>query len=831
MLSMSSGALAQSESRWQNVNINQQNREPRRANFFAFENLEKAQSFDKKKSANYLSMEGMWKFNFVKDHNKRPANFFALKYDDSQWKDFPVPGLFELNGYGDATYKNIGYAWATQFDPNPPYISELNNYTGSYRRTFELPKDWKGKDVYFHVGSATSNLTLWVNGKYVGYSEDSKVAAEFNISKYLKPGKNLIAMQVMRWCDGSYFEDQDFWRFTGIAREVYLYARPKLHAADIRLNAALENNYQDGVLNYQVSLKGGKTDVSITLRDKDGKQVAEATGTQGVIKVPKVKAWTGETPYLYKLVTRLYRNNRLIDQTQQKVGIRTVRVAQYDGFQLNGKQRKIKGVCLHHDLGPLGAAVNKAALIRQIRTMKDMGCDAIRTAHNMPSTWQMEVCDSMGMMVMAESFDMWIYPKCKNGYALNFKEWADRDIENLVRNHRNHPSIVMWSIGNEIPEQWSEEGRQISEHLQALCHKYDPTRPVTQGMDQAEAALGSGFAQVMDVPGFNYRVHKYDNNIRQLPKGFLLGSETASTVSSRGVYKFPVEPSDSKKYADGQCSSYDVEYCPWSNLPDDDWRMQDDRDYVIGEFVWTGYDYLGEPSPYDEYWPSRSSYFGICDLAGLPKDRFWLYRSHWRTDVNTLHVLPHWTFPGREGEVTPVYCYTNAPSAELFVNGKSQGRIVKNPGTRLDRYRLRWNNVKYEPGELKVVAYNYDGSVMGEQTVRTAGEPARIVLEADRSSIAAKGEDLAFVKVSVVDKDGTPCPTATNKMKFEVTGTAKFRAACNGDATSLVAFNSTEMPLFSGELVVVVEGTKQGKATLSVSAEGLPKETLSINIK
>ena len=392
------------------------------------------------------------------------------------------------------------------------------------------------------------------------------------------------------------------------------------------------------------------------------------------LTVDDAHLWSPETPYLYRLITRLYRNNKLIDQTQQKVGIRTVRVAQYDGFQLNGVSRKIKGVCLHHDLGPLGAAVNKAALIRQIRTMKDMGCDAIRTAHNMPSTWQMEVCDSMGMMVMAESFDMWIYPKCKNGYALNFKEWADKDIENLVLNHRNHPSIVMWSIGNEIPEQWSEEGRDISKHLQDICHKFDPTRPVTQGMDRAEDALKSGFAQVMDVPGFNYRVHKYDNNIKQLPKGFLLGSETASTVSSRGVYKFPVEASDSKTYADGQCSSYDVEYCPWSNLPDDDWRMQDDRDYTIGEFVWTGYDYLGEPSPYDEYWPSRSSYFGICDLAGLPKDRYYLYRSHWRKDDATLHVLPHWTFPGREGETTPVYCYTSWPSAELFVNGKSQGR-------------------------------------------------------------------------------------------------------------------------------------------------------------
>lgn len=707
---------------------------------------------------------------------------------------------------------------------------------GFYKTTIDLKK--LPKTAVLEFDGAMADPHVYINGKLAGHWAYGYNAFRVDAAPYLKKGKNEISVSLnnreesSRWYPGG-----------GLYRPVQFVTNA---------DAATINPW--GCYFRTESIGNGKAEVSICTNinnvDKTlsiENQLVDATGkivaqfkygdfdAQGnVVKtltVDDAHLWSPETPYLYKLVTRLYRNKKLIDQTQQKVGIRTVRVAQYDGFQLNGVSRKIKGVCLHHDLGPLGAAVNKAALIRQIRTMKDMGCDAIRTAHNMPSTWQMEVCDSMGMMVMAESFDMWIYPKCKNGYALNFKDWADKDIENLVLNHRNHPSIVMWSIGNEIPEQWSEEGRNISKHLQDLCHKFDPTRPVTQGMDRAEDALKSGFAQVMDVPGFNYRVHKYDNNIKQLPKGFLLGSETASTVSSRGVYKFPVEASDSKTYTDGQCSSYDVEYCPWSNLPDDDWRMQDDRDYTIGEFVWTGYDYLGEPSPYDEYWPSRSSYFGICDLAGLPKDRYYLYRSHWRKDDATLHVLPHWTFPGREGETTPVYCYTSWPSAELFVNGKSQGRILKNPNTRLDRYRLRWNNVKYEPGEIKVVAYDYDGTAKGEKIIRTAGAPARIVLKADRNSISSKGEDLSFVTVSVVDKNGTPCPTATNNMKFNVSGAGKFRAACNGDATSLVAFNSTEMPLFSGELVVVVEGLRHGTAMLSVSADGLPTATLPIEVE
>ena len=459
---------------------------------------------------------------------------------------------------------------------------------------------------------------------------------------------------------------------------------------------------------------------------------------------------------------------------------------------------------------------------------------------------QLEVCDSMGMMVMAESFDMWIYPTCKNGYARFFKEWSDRDMENLVLRSRNHPSIVMWSIGNEIPEQWNEEGREISRRLQDICHRLDPSRPVTQGMDRADGATKTGFMQVMDVPGFNYRVHLYDEYISQLPQKFILGSETGSTLSSRGVYYFPVEVTDHPYHDDGQCSSYDIEYCWWSNLPDDDFMLNDDRNYTIGQFVWTGFDYLGEPTPYDEYWPSRSSYFGICDLAGLPKDRYYLYRSVWNTSEHTIHLLPHWTWPGREGQTTPVYCYTDYPEAELFVNGKSQGRIRKNTSARnvicnpnaekkdltaLDRYRLRWNDVVYEPGELRVVVFDEQGNRAGEQVLRTAGKPLAMKLEADRKVIKADGSDLAYITVSLTDKNGTEIPTATDQLSFDVSGAGKFRGVCNGDATSLQPFTKPEMKLFSGKLVVTVQASDtKGEIKLTVRDKDHPKLKNSIII-
>lgn len=717
-----------------------------------------------------------------------------------------------------------------------PWIGE-----GMYKMNWKAPKGYKRAFLVFD--GAMSQPVVTVNGKEAGKWAYGYNAFRIDITPFIQFGKNnLIEVHLnnveesSRWYPGG-----------GLYRpvSVELYGNENFSTWDTFVRT-LKANRQEAEVEVNALLEGkigksGKT--VIALLDKKGTKVAEQT-IQGAtpeikttLKVTSPQLWSPESPYLYHVKLTRYEGKKVADVQTLKTGIRTISVSKNDGFQLNGITRKIKGVCLHHDLGPLGAAENKAALIRQIKTMKAMGCDAIRTAHNMPSTMQMEICDSLGMMVMAESFDMWIYPKCKNGYAKFFKEWSDKDITNLVKHHRNHPSIIMWSIGNEIPEQWSKEGMEIAKHLQNLCHQYDPSRPVTQGMDKAEAALKSGFAQVMDVPGFNYRVHKYYKNIGQLPQGFLLGSETASTVSSRGVYKFPVEvrACNNNPYPDGQCSSYDTEYCSWSNLPDDDWKMQDDYSWVIGEFVWTGYDYLGEPTPYDTYWPSRSSYFGICDLAGLPKDRYYMYRSRWNETQHTTHLLPHWNWTGREGQVTPVYCYTDGVEGELFVNGKSQGRVRKDKSSRLDRYRLRWNNVKYEPGEIRVVTYNQYGDKVGEDVKRTAGEPTQMkfsVETPDHEPIAcmvegctdehnvllnADGNDLAFVTVSLLDKDGNECPLADDELTFEVTGAGTFKAACNGDATSLEPFTQPQMKLFSGKLVVVVQSKKQkGDITLKV---------------
>lgn len=772
---------------------------------------------------------------------------WSFSRDKEQWEEVKLPHDWAISGPFDKK-------WDLQFvaieQNNEKEKTEKSGRSGAlpwigkgyYKAKIHIPDGYKHAELLFD--GAMSEPTVSVNGKRAGFWAYGYNAFNIDITPYIIKGvDNLIEVELTnvdessRWYPGG-----------GIYRPVKLIMTNDTHFETFEtfaytIKADKKTAEIDVTTKVAGRLEGRKIGVNIALYDNKGQIVAEShigqtTGDiHTVLDLKKPQLWTPETPYLYKLVTKLYDNNNLIDRQTTNIGIRTVKVSKEGGFELNGQTRKIKGVCLHHDLGPLGAAINKSALIRQIKMMKEMGCDAIRTAHNMPSEMQMDICDSLGMMVMAESFDMWKYAKCKNGYSRFFNEWSDRDITNLVKHHRNHPSIVMWSIGNEIPEQGMKGGKDIAEHLQNLCHKLDCSRPVTQGMDRVDNAMKTGFAQVMDVPGFNYRLHKYEKGLKELPQGFLLGSETASTVSSRGVYKFPVEISNKAQYPDGQCSGYDTEYCSWSNLPDDDWRWQDDYKQVIGEFVWTGYDYLGEPTPYDEYWPSRSSYFGICDLAGLPKDRYYLYRSKWNTKEHTIHLLPHWTWLDRKGKVTPVYCYTDGEEGELFINGKSQGRVKKNKDGRLDRYRLRWNNVKYEPGELKVVVYDSNGKQIGEKTTRTAGTPCNIELSAEcmndakEPTLRADGDDMAFITVSLTDKDGNFCPTANDQLTFEVTGEGTYQAACNGDATSLEQFTKPQMRLFSGKLVVVVRSTKKaGTITLKVT-DSKRKLSKTIDIK
>ena len=748
---------------------------------------------------------------------------------DKKWDLQKV--AIEQNGETEATEKS-GRSGAL------PWIGE-----GHYKRTITIPEGYKHAMLVFD--GAMAEPTVSINGMQAGYWAYGYNTFRVNITPFIQTGDNLLEVDLQNVEESSrWYPGAGIYRPVKLVLTKYGWIDPwKTYIRTRELNANL------AVLDVNVgigsALDGGlKFDVEIC--DATGKVVASGSSddlnnegiVQMAITVNQPKLWSPESPYLYTARIKYSQSGELLDEVTQKFGIRTIKCSKDGGFQLNGVSRKIKGVCLHHDLGPLGAAINKSALIRQIKMMKAMGCDAIRTSHNMPSQMQMDVCDSLGMMVMAESFDMWKYPKCKNGYARFFDEWWEKDITNLVLANRNHPSIIMWSIGNEIPEQGNKAaGPKMAKALQNLCHQLDPSRPVTQGMDRVDEAVNYGFAAVMDVPGYNYRLPKYKLYYDKLPQGFLLGSETASTVSSRGVYKFPVEIKDNSQYAswspgyisgavlkeDGQCSAYDVEHCSWSNLPDDDWVMQDELPWVIGEFVWTGYDYLGEPTPYDEYWPARSSYFGICDLAGLPKDRYFLYRSKWNKDQHTIHLLPHWSF-GKErvGKVTPVYCYTDYPTGELFVNGKSQGKVTKNPAERLDRYRLRWNNVVYKPGEVKVVVYDVLGNKAGEQTIRTAGKPSAIACDVwtqhDAPCLKANGDDLAFVTVSLTDKNGIMIPEADDQLTFEVTGAGTFEAVCNGDATSLEPFKQPTMKLFKGQLVVIVRGAKQpGTAILKVT--------------
>ena len=789
------------------------------------------------------TLEHNWKFS-----KGDIAGAEGTSFNDKGWESVSIPHDWAIKGPfdGNNDVQNVqivqngesGKSVKSGRTGGLPFVG-----VGWYRTQLDAKLFKAGQKAVLLFDGAMSYPKIFINGKEAGHWAYGYTSFSVDITSFLKPGvRNTLAVRMenlpeaSRWYPGA-----------GLYRNVHLIITDDVHipvwgtyitTPEINRNFA-RVSIKTKIDNHTVSTESLRLVTSI--RDGLGKIVSTSTSTltetdlsqfeqQLIVKTPAL--WSPETPNLYTAISKLYAGEVLKDEYTTIFGIRTIKFEAGKGFSLNGKYRKFRGVNNHHDLGPLGAAINVAALRRQLTILKDMGCDAIRTSHNMPAPELVKLCDEMGFMLMVESYDEWKSPKVTNGYSHLFDEWAEKDMVNMIQRDKNDPSVILWSIGNEVPDQSTVNGNKILTFLKDICHREDPTRPVTAGMDRIKDALDNNFAAALDVPGFNYKPAWYERANTRLPQGMLFGTETASTVSSRGVYKFPVEFFKNKVYADNQSSSYDFEFCVWSQIPDDEFVKQDDLEYVMGEFVWTGFDYLGEPTPYDEKWPSHSSYFGIIDLAGIPKDRYYLYRSRWNTDKPTLHVLPHWTFPGREGQVTPVFCYTSYPSAELFVNGKSMGRQKKDKSSSINRYRLMWKDVTYQPGSIKVVAYDSDGKVAAEETVHTAGKPDHFVLEADRKTINADGKDLSYITVKIVDKNGNLCPDAADELNFKVTGAGKYKVVANGDAADLALFHLPKMKAFHGMLVATVESAPiPGKINLTVSSKQIKSSMITINTK
>ena len=788
----------------------------------------------------YLLEKG-WKFT-----KGEVSDAEAPAFNDTKWETVTIPHDWAIFGPFDKNNDLQNVAVTQNFETQAslktgrtgglPYVG-----TGWYRTTFHSTP---GKQTTLIFDGAMSEARVFVNGKEACFWPYGYNSFYCDVTGLVnEDGKNNVLAvrlenrpQSSRWYPGA-----------GLYRNVHVVTTEKIHVPvwGTQITTPFVKDEYASVCLHTTILNAGKTELTVTtdIVDADGQVVSTKTNkgyinhdqpfTQNFI-VEQPKLWSPETPVLYKAVSKIYAGDTLLDTYTTRFGIRTIEYVPDKGFYLNGKRRKFQGVCNHHDLGPLGAAVNVAALRHQLTLLKDMGCDAIRTSHNMPAPELVELCDEMGFMMMLEPFDEWDIAKCDNGYHRFFNEWAEKDMVNMLRQYRNNPCVVMWSIGNEVPTQWSPEGYKVAKFLQDICHREDPTRPVTCGMDQVKSVLANGFAAMLDIPGLNYRAHMFDEAYERLPQNLILGSETSSTVSSRGVYKFPVERKAGAMYDDHQSSSYDLEYCSWSNIPDIDFARAEDHDWSIGQFVWTGFDYLGEPSPYDtDAWPNHSSMFGIIDLASIPKDRYYLYRSVWNKEAETLHILPHWNWEGREGEKTPVFVYTNYPSAELFINGKSYGRQTKRKdGTVENRYRLMWYDAVYQPGEVKVVAYDEQGNPAAEKTIRTAGKPHHIELVTDRTSLQADGKDLAYITLRIVDKDGNLCPNDGRLVNFKVKGAGKYRASANGDPTCLDLFHKPEMHAFGGMLTVIVQsGEKVGDIELQATAKGVKAGIIRIPVK
>ena len=769
-----------------------------------------------------------------------------MPHADTVWHEVTIPHDWAISGPFDRANDlqevivvqngESEPSWKTGRSGGLPWMGK-----GHYRTRTAVKKD---KFYTLVFDGAMSHADVYINGEEVVYWPYGYNTFDCYILPHLITGDSVDIdvflenkPQQSRWYPGA-----------GLYRNVHLVESNPIHIPTfgILIRTPKVSRHQ-AQITIEVELQNGVDSISaqeagVEIKTEiwsEGVIVATAMGQKAVTEVNLPQLWSPETPNLYTARTIVMRDGKILDEQETRFGIRSIKYTPENGFQLNGLTRKFKGVCLHHDLGPLGAAVHKDALRHQITMLKEMGCDAIRTSHNMPAPELVALCDEMGMMMMVEPFDVWNHGKTENDYSKEFNDWWRQDITNMVKHYRNNASVVMWSSGNEVWNQVLPDGIGIVTQLQELFHQLDPTRPVTNGMDQAMHVIHNGFGAAVELPGLNYRTGRYLEAYEYLPQKMILGSETASTVSSRGVYKLPAIIQPDAHYTDNQSSGYDLEYCAWSGLPEQDFQLQDDYTWTLGQFVWTGFDYLGEPSPYDtDAWPSHSSYFGIIDLASLPKDRYWLYRSQWNTEEKTLHVLPHWNW--QKGDTVAVFCYTNYPEAELKVNGKSYGKLryataeecerlkagehikgvseMPKVGTfeipewgsaprpeLLPRYRLMWFDVPYKKGKIEVTAYDENGKKAAKEMIRTAGKPHH--LEVIWSNEDENPAELCYYTVRVVDKKGNLCPDAANLITYEGDG---FVAAANGNAACLDSFTAPRMHAFAGECTFIIKKGSKG---------------------
>ncbi|MEO5932384.1 MAG: beta-galactosidase GalB [Duganella sp.] len=804
-----------------------------------------------------ISFNADWRFL----KGEPPGDVGAAAFDDSRWRRLDLPHDFGIEG---------------------PFKQEYEGETGKlpwwgvawYRKHFAAPAGDAGRRVFLDIDGAMSHATVFLNGQKVGGWPYGYSSFRLELTPYLKPGaQNVLAVRIdnppdsSRWYPGG-----------GIYRNVWLVKTAPLHvahngvyvltptvsaeAATVEVRATLDNQGADADAKvataiYALDAAGrragaplAQASASAAARIAAGKQ---ALLTQ-TLQLPRPQLWSLRARNRYVAVTTVTAGERVVDVVETPFGVRTIAFDAARGFLLNGERVMLQGVSQHHDLGALGSALNVRALERQFEILQDMGVNAIRTTHNPPAPELLELADRMGMLIIVEAFDAWRIPKTTNDYATLYDAWHEKDLRAMVRRDRNHPSVIAWSIGNEIMEQGQPEGWKVAVHLADIVRSEDRTRPTTGGFNKINSGY-DGFQTAIDVFGYNYKPAEYGRLHKSAPQLPLYGSETSSTVSSRGEYFFPVSDDKAKGAFNFQVSSYDLTAPPWAWAPDVEFAGIDNNPFVAGEFVWTGFDYLGEPTPYNDdatnvfnftdpaqqqaaakelaelrkiKMPSRSSYFGIVDLAGFKKDRFYLYQARWRPELPMAHLLPHWNWPERVGQVTPVHLYTSGDEAELFLNGQYLGRKKRGPRD----YRLRWDDVLYQPGTLRAVVYK-QGKPWAEDTVRTTGAAAKLALAADRDALRADGKDLSFVTLTITDKDGLAVPRSHHKVKFSVTGPAELIATDNGDATSHVSFQSPERPAYNGLALAIVRtrAGQGGKIVVTATSEGLGSAKVELGSK